>query len=56
MQDVQAVAADPSFRARRDDRRERLSRSGTSADFAAAIEEQRNKIAAIHRAFAKPAQ
>ncbi len=53
--DVRAVTADPSFRARL------LSsgvapRTGTPADYAAAIEEQRAKIAAIHQATAKPPQ
>jgi hypothetical protein len=33
-----------------------VSRSGTSEEFAATIAEQRQKIAAIHRAFAKSAQ
>ncbi len=53
--DVGLVTADPSFRARL------LSsgvapRTGTPADYAAAIEEQRAKIAAIHQATAKPPQ
>ena len=34
----------------------KLRRAAISGEFAAAIEEQRKKIAAIHRAFAKPAQ
>src|SRR5262245_14619653 len=53
--DVQTIAADPSFRSRLI-AGGTVSRSGTSEEFAAAIEEQRKKIAAIHRAFAKPAQ
>ncbi len=53
--DVQAVAADPTFRSRLL-AGGTVSRSGTSAEFAAAIEEQRSRIAVIHRAFAKPAQ
>jgi len=52
---VQTVAADPAFRSRLI-AGGTVSRSGTSEEFAAAIEEQRKKIAAIHRAFAKPAQ
>jgi tripartite-type tricarboxylate transporter receptor subunit TctC len=53
--DVAAIVADPAFRARV------ISvgtapRSGTPEEFAAAIEEQRAKIAAIHAATAKPAQ
>jgi len=55
VRDVQAVAADPAFRSRLIVSGT-VSRSGTSEEFAAAIEEQRKKIAAIHRAFAKPAQ
>ena len=52
--DVQTVAADPAFRSRLT-AGGTVSRSGTSQEFAAAIEEQRGRIAAIHRAFAKPA-
>jgi tripartite-type tricarboxylate transporter receptor subunit TctC len=52
--DVQAVAADPAFRSRLI-AGGTVSRSGTTQEFAAAIEEQRDRIAAIHRAFAKPA-
>jgi tripartite-type tricarboxylate transporter receptor subunit TctC len=53
--DVRAVTTDPAFRARV------LSvgtvpRPGTPEEFAAAIEEQRNTIAAIHQATAKPAR
>jgi tripartite-type tricarboxylate transporter receptor subunit TctC len=55
VREVQAVAADPGFRSRLI-AGGTVSRSGTSDEFAAAIEEQRNKIAAIHRAFAKSAQ
>ena len=55
VRDVQAVAADPAFRSRLI-AGGTVSRSGTSEEFAAAIAEQRQRIAAIHRAFAKPAQ
>jgi tripartite-type tricarboxylate transporter receptor subunit TctC len=55
VRDVQAVAADAAFRARFV-AGGTVSRTGTSEEFAAAIEEQGRKIAAIHRAFAKPAQ
>ena len=55
VRDVQAVAADPAFRSRLIVSGT-VSRSGTSEEFAAAVEEQRKKIAAIHRAFTKPAQ
>jgi tripartite-type tricarboxylate transporter receptor subunit TctC len=55
VRDVQTVAADAAFRSRLI-AGGTVSRSGTSEEFAAAIEEQRKKIAAIHRAFAKPAQ
>ena len=54
VRDVQAVAADPAFRSRLV-AGGTVSRSGTSREFAAAIDEQRDRIAAIHRAFAKPA-
>jgi tripartite-type tricarboxylate transporter receptor subunit TctC len=53
--DMQAISADPAFRAR-------IAgvgtapRSGTSEEFAAAIAEQRSKIAAIHEASPKPAR
>ena len=50
---VQAVAADPAFRARVA-AAGTAARVGTGAEFAAAIEEQRLKIAAIHQATAKP--
>jgi len=52
--DVQAVAADPAFRARLV-AGGTAARTGTAAEFAAAIEEQRAKIAALHQAVAKPA-
>jgi tripartite-type tricarboxylate transporter receptor subunit TctC len=55
VQDVQAVAADAAFRARFV-AGGTVSRTGTSEEFAAAIEEQRRKIAAIHRAIVKPAR
>jgi len=53
--DLRTIIADPAFRARV------VSvgtapRTGTPEQFAAAIEEQRAKIAAIHQATAKPAQ
>jgi tripartite-type tricarboxylate transporter receptor subunit TctC len=51
--DVQAIAADPAFRARLE-AAGTVARIGTSSEFAAAIEEQRVKIAAIHHAIAKP--
>jgi tripartite-type tricarboxylate transporter receptor subunit TctC len=51
--DVQAIATDPAFRARLA-AAGTAARSGTSSEFAAAIEEQRAKIAAIHQAIAKP--
>lgn len=53
--DVRAIASDPAIG-------ERLAatgaviRSGTTADFVAAIEEQRAKVAAIHRAMNNPAR
>jgi tripartite-type tricarboxylate transporter receptor subunit TctC len=50
---VQAVTADPAFRARVA-AAGTAARVGTRAEFAAAIEEQRLKIAAIHQANAKP--
>ena len=51
--DVGAVAADSVFRARLASGGT-AARSGTSAEFAAAIEDQRSKIAAVHQANAKP--
>ncbi len=54
--DLNAITADPAFRARAI-AVGTAPRSGTPAAFAAAIEEQRAKIAAIHQASAKsPAQ
>jgi len=50
--DVGVVAADPAFRARVA-AAGTAARIGSSAEFAAAIEEQRAKIAAIHQASAK---
>jgi tripartite-type tricarboxylate transporter receptor subunit TctC len=50
--DVRAVVADPAFRVRRA-AGGTAARAGTSAEFAAAIEDQRAKIAAIHQANAK---
>jgi tripartite-type tricarboxylate transporter receptor subunit TctC len=50
--DVRAVAADPAFRARVA-AAGTAARIGTSGEFAAAIAEQRAKIAAIHQANAK---
>jgi len=55
VRDVQAVAAEVAFRSRIA-MGGTVSRSGSSAEFAAAIEEQRSRIAGIHRAFAKPSQ
>jgi len=51
--DLNAVTADPAFRARAI-AVGTAPRSGTPTAFAAAIEEQRGKIAAIHQASAKP--
>src|SRR5262249_11229033 len=55
VRDTQAVAADPAFRSRLVEGGT-LSRSGTQQESAAAIEEQRGRMAAIHRAFTKPAR
>jgi tripartite-type tricarboxylate transporter receptor subunit TctC len=55
VRDVQAIAADAAFRSRLI-AGGTVSRSGKSEEFAAAIKEQRERIAAIHRAFAKLAQ
>jgi len=52
--DVQAIATDPAFQARLA-AAGTVARIGTSSEFAAAIEEQRAKIAAIYRTIAKPA-
>jgi len=51
--DLNAVTADPALRARAI-AVGTAPRSGTPAAFAAAIEEQRRKIAAIHQASGKP--
>jgi tripartite-type tricarboxylate transporter receptor subunit TctC len=53
--DVGAVVADQAFRARAVSVGT-LPRPGSPEEFAAAIEEQRAKIAAIHQATAKPAR
>jgi len=54
--DLNTITADPAFRARAI-AVGTAPRSGTPAAFAAAIEEQRAKIAAIHQASGKsPAQ
>src|SRR5262249_907621 len=53
--DVRAVGADPAIGARIASAGS-LVRLGGPAEFAAAIEEQRPKIAAIHSAGAKPPQ
>jgi len=50
--DVTAIVADPAFRARAESVGT-APRTGTSDEFAAAIEEQRAKIATIHEATAK---
>jgi tripartite-type tricarboxylate transporter receptor subunit TctC len=50
--DVTAIVADPAFRARAESVGT-APRTGTPEEFAAAIEEQRAKIAAIHEATAK---
>src|SRR5262249_49695551 len=55
VRDVQTVAADPAFRSRLI-AGGTVSRSGTSEEFAAAIEEQRKKMAVIHPACQKPAK
>jgi tripartite-type tricarboxylate transporter receptor subunit TctC len=53
--DVRAVGADPAISARITSLGSAV-RVGTTSEFTAAIEEQRAKIAAIHRATAKQAQ
>jgi tripartite-type tricarboxylate transporter receptor subunit TctC len=53
--DVSAVGSDPAISARISNMGSAV-RVGTPSEFAAAIEEQRAKIAAIHRATAKQAQ
>jgi tripartite-type tricarboxylate transporter receptor subunit TctC len=50
--DVQAITADPGFRARIAEAGS-AARTGSPADFAAAIEEQRVKVAAIHKSMQK---
>jgi tripartite-type tricarboxylate transporter receptor subunit TctC len=53
--DVQAITSDPAFRSRVATAGS-AARSGTPAEFAAAIEEQRVKIAAIHKTIQPPAR
>jgi tripartite-type tricarboxylate transporter receptor subunit TctC len=53
--DVQAVTTDPAFRAKVATAGS-AARTGTSAEFAAAIEDQRSKIAAIHKTIPNPAR
>ena len=53
--DVATIVSDPAFRARAVGVGV-LPRTGTPEEFAAAIEEQRAKVAAIHAAAPKPAQ
>ena len=53
--DVQAITAEPAFRERVTTAGS-AARTGTSAEFAAAIAEQRDKIAAIHKTMAKGAR
>ena len=53
--DVQAITADPSFRARLQAVGS-MPRTGSAAEFAAAIEQQRAQISALHQANLKPAQ
>jgi tripartite-type tricarboxylate transporter receptor subunit TctC len=53
--DVQAITADAGFR-ERVAKAGSAARTGTSAEFAAAIEDQRSKIAAIHKAIPQPAR
>jgi tripartite-type tricarboxylate transporter receptor subunit TctC len=50
--DVSAIVADPAFRARAESVGT-APRKGTPEEFAAAIEEQRAKIAAIHATIGK---
>ena len=50
--DVRAITADPAFRARIAETGS-AARTGSPADFAAAIEEQRMKVAAIHKSMQK---
>ena len=53
--DVQAITSDPASRSRVATAGS-VARSGTPAEFAAAIEEQRVKIAAIHKTIQPPAR
>jgi len=53
--DVQAITADPSFRARVEAVGSK-PRTGSTAEFAAAIEQQRALIKALHQANVKPGQ
>lgn len=53
--DVQAVTADPEFRGKVTSAGS-TARSGSSAEFAAAIEDQRSKIAAIHKTIPQSAR
>ena len=53
--DVRTITADAAFRAKIAVAGS-AARTGTSAEFAAAIEDQRAKIAAIHQATRKPPQ
>jgi tripartite-type tricarboxylate transporter receptor subunit TctC len=53
--DVQTITADTDFRARIAASGS-AARTGTGKDFAAAIEEQRAKIALLHQSAAKPPQ
>jgi len=53
--DVQAITADPSFRARVEAVGS-MPRTGSAAEFAAAIEQQRAQVSALHEANVKPAQ
>jgi len=53
--DVQVATADPAFRAKVATAGS-AARTGTSAEFAAAIEKQRSKIAAIHKTIPQPAR
>jgi tripartite-type tricarboxylate transporter receptor subunit TctC len=53
--DVQAITADPSFHARLAANGS-APRTGSTADFAAAIDQQRAQIALLHQAIAQPVQ
>jgi tripartite-type tricarboxylate transporter receptor subunit TctC len=55
VKDVRAIVEDPAFRARVE-MVGTVPRPGTSEEFAAAVEDQRAKVAAIHAASGKPAQ